>query len=882
MVKGDSLLLLDDANSYWWLVRVLKTEDVGYIPAENIETPYERLARLNKHRNVDLASATVHEKQSAEVQGRERLKGAIAGRAKGIRAEKSGEDVVEKRRVLFAPPTYVEHPGVTWSSDEEDGEEGDDDQGDLDEVEGRELDGEYDDRQDGDVIGVEDALSAAQTSSMLDMEPDDGVEWADAAVNDRQRMNPPNGQGGQGQARTDPYLPKETYAQGYGGIGSPGSSINSSPGSAILDPAQAGNTTRRITVTPAVASGPSGPLLPSALHANNSTTMQRKTSGQSIGSITSSVSLVSAGSSAVNEKDQDDARGKMRKSHKGSKEDLQEGQTGEKRKSKTGMLGGLFSRGKGKEKKGISSSDAARNSEDSILSGGMDYSPMTDDTSPANTGSARALTPGSRPSPGNPTMGPGQPMLIHGHKVAQNDQAIQQAYTSKYLNKSPSGSSLGGVAPDTSAVSQSSMRLAAAASNNGGRPASIILSPNPAGPPLLNVIRVFAGEHVKSEASFKTVLVNETTSSSDLIRQLHQRFHLHHSSSGGVDSGYYLTIKDVSGEEMELSPMEKPLAAFQEAVKRWASDDDDSDRKLGTMTPTVKRSSVSSINSVVSLSNHPAIAKLGMNDFSDDSTVKIYLNRRRPGSQHGGSGGMPESSSEFSSYSAYLSTVQESSPESGASNWSKRDSLAESDATATPPRGTRTAPSLNVSTQGHPSPDRLSSPSAKFTIQILIHSGDLPDGAAFDTQSEAIIPKAAAMGKGGSSSGLNMDMRRRLLVLPRNATIVEAIEQGLERFAIQDGVVDGGDDVEDRVGHRRGLAKYVLTAASSGRGQLGDSYCGGKADHPCREATIPIQQGDRCLPNSTEVRIWTVKHGVQTSVSRHVPESWLSIRHPPH
>lgn len=56
VVKGDSLFLMDDSNSYWWLVRVLKTQEVGYIPAENIETPYERLARLNKHRNVDVGS----------------------------------------------------------------------------------------------------------------------------------------------------------------------------------------------------------------------------------------------------------------------------------------------------------------------------------------------------------------------------------------------------------------------------------------------------------------------------------------------------------------------------------------------------------------------------------------------------------------------------------------------------------------------------------------------------------------------------------------------------------------------------------------------------------------------------------------------------------
>lgn len=60
VVKGDSLYLMDDTNSYWWLVRVLKTQEVGYIPAENIETPFERLARLNKHRNVDVSGTLLH------------------------------------------------------------------------------------------------------------------------------------------------------------------------------------------------------------------------------------------------------------------------------------------------------------------------------------------------------------------------------------------------------------------------------------------------------------------------------------------------------------------------------------------------------------------------------------------------------------------------------------------------------------------------------------------------------------------------------------------------------------------------------------------------------------------------------------------------------
>lgn len=37
VIKGDALILMDDSNSYWWLVEVLKTRELGYIPAENTE-----------------------------------------------------------------------------------------------------------------------------------------------------------------------------------------------------------------------------------------------------------------------------------------------------------------------------------------------------------------------------------------------------------------------------------------------------------------------------------------------------------------------------------------------------------------------------------------------------------------------------------------------------------------------------------------------------------------------------------------------------------------------------------------------------------------------------------------------------------------------------
>lgn len=50
VVRGDALTLLDDSNSYWWLVKVLKTAEVGYIPAENIEV-------INNNKGRDASEA---------------------------------------------------------------------------------------------------------------------------------------------------------------------------------------------------------------------------------------------------------------------------------------------------------------------------------------------------------------------------------------------------------------------------------------------------------------------------------------------------------------------------------------------------------------------------------------------------------------------------------------------------------------------------------------------------------------------------------------------------------------------------------------------------------------------------------------------------------
>ena len=93
--KGDYLTLLDDSNSYWWLIRNLKDQSIGYLPAEHIETPPERLARFNKHRNVEYA-APLEEAQEIEAQPVKSTKRKLFSSKK-------------QDRVAFNTPVFIEY-----------------------------------------------------------------------------------------------------------------------------------------------------------------------------------------------------------------------------------------------------------------------------------------------------------------------------------------------------------------------------------------------------------------------------------------------------------------------------------------------------------------------------------------------------------------------------------------------------------------------------------------------------------------------------------------------------------------------------------------------------------------------------------------------------
>lgn len=150
------MVLLDDSNSYWWLVRVVKDGSIGYLPAEHIETPTERLARLNKHRNVDLSATMLGDNNE---KSKNPLKKAMRRR--------------NAKTVNFGAPTYIDASDVDYSTDD-DSEHGDffnDDET---------LDGEEEDVQEqAEDIVVEPLRPKAQKETPTEHADANGAEKQD-------------------------------------------------------------------------------------------------------------------------------------------------------------------------------------------------------------------------------------------------------------------------------------------------------------------------------------------------------------------------------------------------------------------------------------------------------------------------------------------------------------------------------------------------------------------------------------------------------------------------------------------------------------------------------------------------------------------------------
>jgi len=451
------------------------------------------------------------------------------------------------------------------------------------------------------------------------------------------------------------------------------------------------------------------------------------------------------------------------------------------KKGKSGSLfGRLFDRRKDKHKE--------KGTNDSI-----DISRPIDARSSEESGRSSNHTDNSGGPQTPPRRGPAltntsPPVSLHASSLRQRDKEQQTLYQQQYLTRSPASppeaQQLLQISPVNSGQASIASTLSPTSDGRRPRPGSLLIGGNINGDgsslvPELSVIRIFAGKKLQTEATFKTVLLNPSTSSEELVKQAIQRFRL---PAGEDATDYYLTVKRLEGSSAVLRPEEKPLVVF-ETLAEAALD-----------LPKVKRSSVGSISSIASnLSQHPAIKKLPMNDFTDDTAVKIYLNRRSE-----------SASDEGGTVEGDTATNNESTPGEGET-------------------GVRLRPRPhNLSTVGVSVPsERFSSPSFRFALQLLIYPDDLPDDMVFDPLTEAIVFKNTLRDRTQAAAS-SAPYRRKIFMFPKNITVAEVIEIGLERFGIPDGVVDGGDEVEDKNTKRRSSSRvrYVLNVLVDGKGGL--------------------------------------------------------------
>lgn len=690
-------------------------------------------------------------------------------------------------------------------------------------------------------------------------EPDDGMSWEDGAVEENQRerqqqQQPPaqiqvddmSRQAGP-QVAVQP-LRTQTPRDKLIVMKDEASPISPvSPGGRTLDPAQA-TETRKLSMTPPVArtddlsaQAPGGPLLPSAIMHQQSE--ERKRTREEIEALEEAARKkanidVGAGrgkvTSIVTAGEPPKAGGaKLRKDRERVQDttDDESGKEKEKKKKSGGVFGGLFGRGKKDKTKEKDRSDAGsatsvdsmRESEESGKS--LRSASLTPEGNSPVTASARQQQqqailmqqknstdprrPQQSPSPQRADVqapqGQEPPVQVqisqHASTLRQRDQQ-QQALYQQYLNRSPATPpeaqpSYG--LQSASAVMQNTMSFSSSTSSTSGlsaggsrpRPGSLVLSPTTmamdgqgVGLPDLSVVRVFAGDHLHTEATFKTVLLNSSTTASDLVRQAIQRFRL---PAGEDEKDYYLAIKQVEGSSAILRPDEKPLGVFESLVE------------AAMEIPKVKRSSVGSISSVASnLSMHPAIKKLSMNDFTDDSQVKFYLNRR----------GRVDDSFEEGDETLLAESID------GDNEFN---------------RGRGQFLTVSASSGNTVPAERFSSPSFRFGLQLVVYPEDLPDDMVFDPQTEAIVFKNTLRNRPQASQvaspGISQNMRKKVFVFPKNITVAEVIEQGLDRFGIPEGVVDGGDEIEDKQTKRRSSSRvrYALAVMVDGKGK--NSWC---------------------------------------------------------
>ncbi|KAJ2160521.1 protein phosphatase regulator [Coemansia sp. RSA 552] len=145
--EGEKLTLLDDSNSYWWLVQNLRDNQMGYIPADNIETALGKLARVNRRKNLKLCKPDPEHMLST--------RGPDADREASRRVQFN--DALVTQVFISSPPSEAD-------DDDDDGyDDGYDDA--------------YDEQYDGELHAEEPHVNEPQADAAHDSDSDDHYSY---------------------------------------------------------------------------------------------------------------------------------------------------------------------------------------------------------------------------------------------------------------------------------------------------------------------------------------------------------------------------------------------------------------------------------------------------------------------------------------------------------------------------------------------------------------------------------------------------------------------------------------------------------------------------------------------------------------------------------
>ncbi|GJJ77884.1 hypothetical protein EMPS_10243 [Entomortierella parvispora] len=582
VVRNDALMLLEDVNVYWWLVRVLKTGVIGYIPAENIETPFERLARLNKYLNVGLSAPT------AEWGPRDEL-------IQPLDPAKAAERNQNRRSVIFTNiHEYFGASETEW--DDEDEEEDDDMEEYYEGHEGEEQDNpdesqqqqqqqqQEQEQQDQNGNGHSGKSALQLEAERMEQEILNEQKLQQSALRNDHGLRSDQGRMQDEESQEDERRHRRQLLDG--------------------DDLVFSDEPRKISLTPSIAQDDSiirmqtPPGRAKKLRLADEESLNSLRSGGSPTQLGRQNQQSPGGNRSSLDSDEDERQQKRTIQQQKEarleailgKDESDTGSPSESKKPR--MFKNLFGGGKGSKDKEKERKEKERIENEKKLQNQGQGRPMNKGISSANS------SPGGNSSPGN--QGP-------------------------FRTRTNSNGSIGSFATGSSSTSTGPLSPSSVNENGDTFNQEII------------ALRVYPGNVDFGVSMYKTVVVSPSTMASEVASQAVIKFKFVPENVPS-STDFYISVRGVDGDEIVLQPTDKPMAIYQSLTAHLTTPLP-ANHRLSISSV----SSMMSVNSTSSYTSNPpstptspsSVKRIGSGRSDPNQrSIRFYLNKkiRRPGS----------------------------------------------------------------------------------------------------------------------------------------------------------------------------------------------------------------------------------------------------------